>query len=235
MAKRFINSTIWSDPWFQDLDPILKLFWVYIFSVCDMIGIWEYNTKRAEFDLNKKPLPWAKIIEEFSEKVIITDKYWIIKTFISQQYPKLNKTPNAPLHISVLNAIEKKCLNFDLNSLSIDYDKPIHSLQVKVIVKEEVKEEVKVKVKTIETREEDFRYQVNTFLEYDKTMRDNFVRYWTEKNKSGTKMKFEMKDTFEIKKRLVTWSGNNFGTPKNNQGRKLNEFEIGASSKYDGI
>jgi hypothetical protein len=142
MSKRFIDSKIWSDTWFQELDQHAKLFWIYLFTNCDIIGLWEFNPKRAEFDLGKK-INWEEMQKNISSKVIFTEKYWIIKTFISQQYPNLNKKPNAPLHISVLNEIEKKCLNFDLNSLSIDYRYPIDSVQVEVEVKEKVKVEEK--------------------------------------------------------------------------------------------
>jgi len=35
-----------------------------------------------------------------------------------------------------------------------------------------------------------------------------FVNYWTERNKSGTKQKWELQQTFEIKRRLRTWMQN---------------------------
>ena len=35
-----------------------------------------------------------------------------------------------------------------------------------------------------------------------------FFNYWTEKNKSGTKMRFELEKTWETSKRLVTWANN---------------------------
>lgn len=38
---------------------------------------------------------------------------------------------------------------------------------------------------------------------------DNFIDYWTEKNKSGRLMRFEMQKTFEIKRRLAKWRDNN--------------------------
>jgi hypothetical protein len=153
MSKRFIDDKIWSDPWFQELDPLLKLFWIYLFSICDIIGIWEYNPKRAEFDLCKK-LPWEEIQKKLDEKVLFTDRFWIIKTFIRQQYPKLADCPNAPLHISVMKQINKMCLNFDLNSLSIDYSNPIDRVQV--IVKEKVKEKVKEEEEVIEKDKKKF-------------------------------------------------------------------------------
>lgn len=35
-----------------------------------------------------------------------------------------------------------------------------------------------------------------------------FILYWTEKNKSGTKQRWEQQKTFEVKRRLATWLGN---------------------------
>lgn len=35
-----------------------------------------------------------------------------------------------------------------------------------------------------------------------------FVAYWTEPNKSGTKVRWEQQPTFEVKRRLATWFGN---------------------------
>lgn len=146
MPKRFIDSAIWSDPWFQDLENIDKLIWIYLFTNCCIVGTWEFNPKRAEFDLGKK-INWESVKKCFSEKILFTEKYWIIKNFIKQQYPNILKKPKAPLHVAVLSEIEKKCLKFDLNSLSIVYEYTIDSVQVKekVIVKEEVisfKEEI---------------------------------------------------------------------------------------------
>jgi len=34
---------------------------------------------------------------------------------------------------------------------------------------------------------------------------DKFVSWWTEKNKSGTKQRWEIEKTFEVKRRLKTW------------------------------
>lgn len=35
-----------------------------------------------------------------------------------------------------------------------------------------------------------------------------FISYWTEPNKSGTKQRWQMQTTFEVRRRLVTWFGN---------------------------
>ena len=44
---------------------------------------------------------------------------------------------------------------------------------------------------------------------YQPEMIRSFFNYWTEKNKLGTKMRFEMEKTWETNKRLVTWSNKN--------------------------
>ena len=46
-------------------------------------------------------------------------------------------------------------------------------------------------------------------------MLNNFVNYWTEKNKSGTKMRFELEKVFEVSKRLATWASRDKTIVKN--------------------
>ena len=53
---------------------------------------------------------------------------------------------------------------------------------------------------------------------YQPAMIRAFFNYWTEKNKSGTKMRFEHEKTWETSKRLVTWANNEkeYGKRSNN-------------------
>lgn len=63
------------------------------------------------------------------------------------------------------------------------------------------------KVKEIETRKIEFEQLVfeNNPLKYDQEMLRAFCNYWTESNKSKTKMRFELEKVFEIGRRLATW------------------------------
>jgi len=62
-------------------------------------------------------------------------------------------------------------------------------------------------VKNIEAREIKFKSEVFEYLnQYPESLLNKFCNYWTEKNKSKTKMKFELEKTFEINRRLVTWA-----------------------------
>jgi hypothetical protein len=72
-------------------------------------------------------------------------------------------------------------------------------------------------------REEKFRNDVYVFTNdpYPLVMLQKFCDYWTELNKSKTKMRWELEKTFEISKRLATWANrdkefnkNTIDTPK---------------------
>jgi hypothetical protein len=59
----------------------------------------------------------------------------------------------------------------------------------------------------IKRREIEFKSEVFEFAEkYPEEMLNKFCNYWTEKNKSGTKMRYELEKVFEISKRLATWA-----------------------------
>lgn len=79
------------------------------------------------------------------------------------------------------------------------------SQQNEVLLKKDTQKYSQTKKPPISQREQDFINQTNQFVQYDKSMLDNFINYWCEKNAAGDKMKFEMQKTFEISKRLITW------------------------------
>lgn len=68
--------------------------------------------------------------------------------------------------------------------------------------KQEYKEGIELK-----NRETEFKESVRQFSnQYSVAMLKSFCDYWTEPNKSKTKMRFELEKTFEIGRRLATWS-----------------------------
>ena len=60
---------------------------------------------------------------------------------------------------------------------------------------------------TISKRRQTFVLDVMSF-DYDKSILEGFIDYWTEPNKSNTKMKFELNKTWKTKLRLKTWAAN---------------------------
>jgi len=57
-------------------------------------------------------------------------------------------------------------------------------------------------------REEIFKSEVLNFKNYPQHMLKEFLLYWTEPNKSKTKMRFELEKTWDLKRRLERWASN---------------------------
>ena len=149
-------------------------------------------------------VPTASILDHISdtspdilEKMVrIKGKnQYFIPSFVSFQYGELRE--NSKPHLSVIKRLSEKNL---LNSLS----------RVQITLKD--KDKVKVKEKTKELREAEF--SKNCFEVAKKiggiseSVVDSFIDYWSESNINGSKMKFEMQKTFDIKRRILKWTSN---------------------------
>ena len=77
--------------------------------------------------------------------------------------------------------------------------------------------EIRITNNTISNRRNDFVFEVLTF-DYDESILNGFIDYWTEPNKSNTKMKFELNKTWSTKLRIKTWAANQkkWDKPKSN-------------------
>ena len=67
--------------------------------------------------------------------------------------------------------------------------------------------EIRITNKDISIRRLKFINDVSLF-DYDKNILDSFTDYWTEPNKSNTKMKFELQQTWSTNLRLKNWAKN---------------------------
>ena len=60
-----------------------------------------------------------------------------------------------------------------------------------------------------------FKKQVFEFQsQYDLEMLEEFILYWTEPNKTKTKLKYQLEATWDMGRRLKRWANNNFQTNK---------------------
>lgn len=84
---------------------------------------------------------------------------------------------------------------------------------------EQEEEQVQVQVKSnIDERKLKFATTLKPFLDlYGKELLNDFYAYWTEPNKSNTKLKFELEKTWGLERRLNTWAKNdkNFNKKQN--------------------
>ena len=119
---------------------------------------------------------------------------------------KLKGVP-ASLHFKI---IDTKILNFLKTSIKKNKNQDVKKVNTNK------NKTIKI-IKDISIRMNEFQ-EVAYSSNYSTEMCSEFVSYWTEVNRSGTKMKFEMEKTFDIGRRLSRWAKNE---KKWNKGSKL--------------
>ena len=81
--------------------------------------------------------------------------------------------------------------------------------------KEDKSKEDKTKLNNILIRLDAFQKTVFNIKDIDINDKKAFIDYWTEANKSGTKMRFELEKTWDLKRRLSRWANSSFNKTKN--------------------
>lgn len=72
------------------------------------------------------------------------------------------------------------------------------------------KSKSKSKSDNLDKRASRFNKELSLLNGFDEEDKNNFRLYWTELNKSKTKMRFEMERTWDLKRRLQRWTSNGF-------------------------
>jgi len=113
------------------------------------------------------------------------------------------------------NRMNKK----DMNIISISYvshmeneneNENINKKENKNMDKKESLREQKLRL--LNQRREVFKQRVRDFAgEYPPEMLEKFFLYWSEMNKSGSQMRWEMERTWELARRLATWASREKG------------------------
>jgi len=129
------------------------------------------------------------LVEELLSKeiILLNDDEKIIIKFLDEQMEKF------------IDISEKRSKSGALKG------KHLHN-KSKAIAPYKEKEIDKEKEKNRERRAKKFSSEVFTFNGYPKETLDKFVNYWTEPNKSKTKMRFELEKTWDTARRLATWA-----------------------------
>jgi len=96
------------------------------------------------------------------------------------------------------------------------------NVNVNVNVNENNNSNLNVKsINIIEDRKLKFDESLKIYLdEYGREMTNQFFKYWTEPNKTNTKLKFELEKTWSVKLRLERWAKNNKNFKNGNNGNK---------------
>lgn len=108
MAKRFTETSKWSDQWYRRLPIEYKVFWSYLCDQCDNAGIWKKDIELASFYIG------TKIDEQESLRLFnagkdriesLSSELWLITDFVWFQYGELSE--DCPPHKQVLSLVNK--------------------------------------------------------------------------------------------------------------------------------
>lgn len=214
MSKRFIDTELFHDEWFCDLSKDGKLFFIYYITNCDHAGVLRLNRKLCKFQSGIDNIEQTLTKDFTNSLVTVKQDLYFMPKFIKFQYPEFPKS-----HVKQQDGAIKilKSLNLwdeELNSyitvakeLSNSYDNVngIDSLK---------KEGVTVKTK-IEIAQDKLKEEMTQYVDkYTKDMLNDFYRYWAEANTKTGKCKYQMMDTWETSKRLITWNSRNLKETK---------------------
>jgi len=246
MAKRFVETDLWKKKWYRKMPPRMKLFYFYLLTNCDHAGMYDVDLELAEFQIGME-VKQQDVDKHFQDHIeVIKEDKWFIKKFPEFQYGELN--PNVKAHASVIKILTRyNCLQRVPNSYKSVQNKDIDKVKVKYKEKE-----IKEMVEKSDTIDMNDPYEFFRILEkkkdtttigyryvrfcyglselhglYDKDMRVEFKKYWTELNKSGTKMRFELEKTWDTKRRLDRWAKNNF-----NKKEETTIFKMDTTGKF---
>ena len=78
----------------------------------------------------------------------------------------------------------------------------------------------------LEKRLEKFSKSLDDYIDdYDTELLEDFLEYWTEPNRSRTKMKFELQETWALSRRLKTWGRRKKGSKSTKRQHNLKKTD----------
>jgi hypothetical protein len=91
MAKRFIDTGIFMDPWFMDLSKDGKILWLYFITNCNHAGILELNIKICKVQTGIANV--STVIKELGNRIVtVKEHLYFIPKFIEFQYPNFPRS-----------------------------------------------------------------------------------------------------------------------------------------------
>lgn len=178
----------------------------------ELLGGKPIKCNSGQFTTGRKQLSEATGINESKIERILT-YFEKIEQQIEQQKTSTNRL------ISILNWSEYQ-LTEQQSEQRVNNERTTseHTTRSK-----EVKEEEKKVI--IEKIQKDFYQSLTPFVkEFGRDALREFYEYWSEPNKSKTKIKFQLEKTWDTRLRLLRWVSNDFGKKKTEQAATKSEL-----------
>ncbi len=185
-------------------------------------GIQERYAEICELSRRVYVIEQFNLISEQKEGVSVQKKdISVQKTDINLQKTAISATKRK------VNKTKKENISDDMSKKAADAPFPTPTENISAEMEDSLRDSnttltpVAPPPSPVEKRERTFRDGLAPFVsKYGEEMIRAFCDYWTERNKSGTKMRFELEKTWDTARRLVRWDMNNNKFKQRDYGRK---------------
>jgi hypothetical protein len=222
MAYRYTDTDKWNDAWFSELNPLEKLLFNYLCDNCDIAGFLEVIPRKIAVEIKEEKAKIEGALKGLERGLIYSNSgdCLYIRNFLKHQ-KNLPLNPNNKAHQGIIKRFELYSYKFDIKDINLFIEGACKGLLSPTgngngNGNGNGKEEGLGETNNFENRNKKFYDDIVGFAnDYPKDMLSKFYNYWSELNKSGKKMRFELEKTWELSKRLNTWA-NRDNTFKNN-------------------
>lgn len=236
LSRKFFSNKIWEAArTFSECEAWLDLIQSARFEATDTIeciGGREITYGRGQYPASirflSKKWHWSeRVVRTFlsklvKEKMITTDSGQGMNIITLCKYEEYNGTARDTLNDTGINQEIKRLTELvtqlatqprhtgDTNlNKEEEYNNSL-SKETSTVVEAKKAEQARklaaAKAATLKRKEEFYKSLIPYVERYDKIMIRAFFDYWSELNKSETKMRFETNKTWEVAKRLATWA-----------------------------
>lgn len=170
-----------------------------------LAGRWQWSTKKVNsfLDLLIQDKMIIKETPKETGQTVVTicnyDKYNFVSQELETQKKQLGNSEETPWKQ------QGNKINKDNKEKELEESKE-NSTNVEEKKAEQAKKLAAAKAATLKRRDSFYQSLIPYVERYGKDMIRDFYDCWSEMNKSETKMRFEQQATWEVSKRLATWS-----------------------------
>jgi len=221
MKTRIIYTKIWKDEYFASLTQKEKLFFMYLLTNerVNICGIYELSDREMMFDTGYP----IDTVSSMKDRLSKDGKFYFYKGWVKiVNYDKYNGYSGEKTNVCKEKDLElapNEIKEMDTPSIHDQYpiDTPNNNIYInnnKLIINNINNKQEIIKFFNAVIEENEYYQEILESLkekipkEILKIELKKFCNYWTEKNQSGTKERWQLEKTFEVKKRLTTWFNN---------------------------
>lgn len=167
---RSINTNVWDDVWFVELEPEEKLIWLYLLTnpLTNLIGIYEISKKKIQFDTGIESFERvSKALERFEKdgKAFYFSNHIILVNFFANQSYNTNMLTGAK---NMFNELPNELINRVASNPLKGFERLRNGLAIVRKDEEEVLES--------EVLESEYKSDLPVSIKFDEPLSENDLR-----------------------------------------------------------